>query len=149
VLSTAWAAVFFTSLSLEVHGVENFNKGGLSSGSLVVVLRVVVSLRNSNDSVSTVAFAATLLFILSFTSRLLALQFTLGSLAVSGLDALVSTIQNFTNRRAVGFRSCASGVALRRCAHGLTVGARSFLALLRGATNTANWSFTMNHTLRA
>jgi len=92
-----------------------------------------------------IAFAARLLFF-QVASSLFALQLTFRSLAVSWLDALVSAVQFFTNRRAFWIRGCASGVALRRSAHGFTFRARILFTFVLGATNAAHWSFAMYNT---
>jgi len=103
---------------------------------------------NGDLSVGSVAWAA-LVAVVLIASRLLALQFTLGTLAVGGLDALVGAIQLLADRRALGFRSSAGSVALGWSANGLALGAIFLLAIVLGATDTAGRTFAMNNTFGA
>jgi len=91
----------------------------------------IVGLCNGELNILRTARAALLLL----ASRLLALQLALGALAVGGLDALVVAFELLANRAALGFGGSASGVALSRRAHSLTLGAVLLLAIILGAAN--------------
>jgi len=77
------------------------------------------------------------------------LQLALGTSAIGGLDTLVLAIQLLAHRRALGVWGGASGVALRRSTDGLTMRAGILFTFVSWATNAADWSFAVNHTLGA
>jgi len=119
---------------------------GLDEGGSIGARRRVASIVGLNDShLSTLRIArAALLFL---ASRLLALELALGTLAVGRLHALVVAFEFLANRRAFGFRSSASSVALSGSTDGFTLGAILLFAEIFRATNRADRAFAMDHAL--
>jgi len=142
-LSRARAAFVCSVLNRVSDGVEGFQEG--RSVATRRGIASVVGLNHSQLHTRGTARAALLLL----TSGLLALQLALGSLAVGGFHTLVVAFQFFADRRAFGFGSSASGVALSRSTDGFTLGAVFLFTIILGATNGADRAFAMNDALGA
>jgi len=140
-LLRARAALLFSLLSFVCERVESLDeRHGVSARGRIAS---IVGLNHSQLNILRTARAALLLL----TSRLLALQLAFGSLTVGGLHALVVAFQFLAHRRALGFGSSASGVALSRGTDSLALGAIFLLAIILGATDRAHRTLAVNNAL--
>ena len=139
----ARAALSASGETVVSHGGEDLHEAGLQDGGGSGGRGI----GRGNGGLSVSGRAGAALGLLA--SRLLALELTLGLGAVSGLHALVGTLELLADGRALGFGGGTGGVALSGLADVLALGAVILLAGLLGATDGTGGLGTMDGALGA